>query len=419
MRTHSKERTAQDVWPRTQTMQREGAAVAAKRAFGAAAYRVAWLGAGISDADCIASNWDAIPFLKKEDLIEGARQSPPYGDRLAVPQGDIAHVFVAPGPLYMPYTAGDLDRIAASFAAALLSCGLQASDTVDQTTMYNWVIAATALDKALLKIGCGVVPGGVGQTDRHLDAICDLGINAIVAFPTFLEHLLEMAGQQGQSLPLRKAAVMGELSHPDAKARMRRDHGIDAREFYGTADVGAVAWECAEGCGMHLRDDLLVEFVDPATGLLARPVSGSPVEIVVTDLHRQAMPIIRLRTGDLIDGLETGPCACGNPAPRFSRIIGRSSEITKVKGMFVVPRLVQDVFAAQDIQRNFCLHVRRSESRQDILALAVAGPPLANIQAIKAGVESALRLKIEIEFVDELPDHGPRLVDERVIGLNT
>jgi len=406
----------QTAWGRGQSELRARAVLAARRAFDIDAYRVRWSEAGLSDAGGIASAWDTIPLLSKEELIEGALRVPPFGGRLAVPQSDIAHVFVAPGPLYMPFTGGDIDRVSASFATAMRSCGLRSSDIVDQTTMYNWVIAATALDKALRMIGCGVVPGGVGQTERHLDAICDLGISAIVAFPTFLEHLLDAARGQGRLLPLRRAVVMGELSHPEAKARMRREHGIEAREFYGTADVGAVAWECANACGMHLRDDLLVEFIDPVTGRVSAPDTGAPVEIVVTDLDRQAMPIIRLRTGDLINGLETGPCRCGNPAPRIRRIIGRSSEITKVKGMFVVPKLVQDVFAAKQIARNFRLRVHRSADHQDRLALAIAGPPLKDIGALRSGVENALRLKVEIEFVDDLPENGPRLVDERVIG---
>ena len=315
----------------------------------------------------------------------------------------------------MPFTARDLDYVARSFAKALLACGFQAGDLVDQTTMYNWVIAATVLDRALEQIGCAVLPGGIGQTERHVEVIRQLGVNAILAFPTFLEHLLEQAAQDAQPLPLTKAAVMGELSDPQAKSRMLSKYGVQAREFYGVADVGAVAWECAAGQGMHLRDDLLVEFVAPGQESLAEPSAAQPAELVVTDFHRQAMPIIRLRTGDMIDGLTHGRCSCGRGSPRFNRIVGRASEITKVKGMFVVPRLVHDVMQRDGIERPYRLVVDRVEGGQDALSLEVAGAPYADPAAFRLKVEQALRMRIDLRFVDALPEGAPRLIDRRFL----
>jgi phenylacetate-CoA ligase len=298
----------------------------------------------------------------------------------------------------------------------MASCGLAAGDLVDQTTMYSWVIAATAFDRALQMIGCAVVPGGVGQSERHLEVIRALGIEAIVAFPTFLEHLLESARAEGRPLGLKKAVVMGELSHPDTKARLRQAHGIEAREFYGVADVGAVAWECAEGAGMHLRDDLLVEFMAPGGDTAVEPAPDSPAELVVTDFHRRAMPIVRLRTGDIVDGLIRERCACGSHAPRLRRIAGRAGEITKVKGMFVVPRLVRDTFLRQGLDRAYRLVVARDTGGRDRLRLEVEGPGVADAAGLQAAVESALRMKLEMRFVEALPAGGPRLVDLRGDG---
>jgi phenylacetate-CoA ligase len=400
-------------WRQTRAAQAAAAVAAARRAHAIAAYRAEWAHAGIDAAGITEANWSRLPLLSKEALVESARRAPPWGERLGVPREALAHVFVAPGPLYMPFTAGDLDHAVGSFAKALAGCGFRAGDLVDQTTMYNWVIAATALDRAILKLGCGVVPGGIGQSERHLEVIADLGVNAILAFPTFLEHLLDEAAAAGRRLPLTKAAVMGEMRDPQAKVRIAQAHGIAVREFYGVADVGAVAWECEAGNGMHLRDDLLVEFVVPGETHTVEPAAGSPGEIVVTDFHRQAMPIIRLRTGDLIDGLVHEPCACGRTSPRFTRIVGRASEITKVKGMFVVPRQVVDVMRRDGAERPFRLLVDRHEGSRDALTLEVAGEPYPDREGFKARVESALRMQIALAFVPSLPENGPRLVDRR------
>jgi phenylacetate-CoA ligase len=399
-------------WDSCFSQQKATAVNVAQRAWGNTAYRKRWGAAGFSSCDISASNWSTLPMLTKESLLESVREAPPFGDRLGVPRADIAHIFVAPGPFYMPFTSGDMEQVVGSFAKALSACGFTHDDFVDQTTMYNWVIAATAIDLALHKIGCAVVPGGVGQSDRHIEIIQHLNINAIVAFPTFLEHLLEQASSMGLQLPLKKAAVMGELSDPKAKVRMQEKFGLTVREFYGVADVGAVAWECSQSNGMHLRDDLLVEFITPGGTEAVQPKPGSPAELVVTDLHRTAMPIIRLRTGDLIDELKTEPCPCGRSSPRFLRIVGRASEITKVKGMFVVPRLVSDVMRQQGTERPYRLVVDRIDGRDQLL-LEIVGEPIEAGEIFKGKVEQALRIKIEMSFVESLPEGSPQLIDRR------
>ena len=127
------------------------------------------------------------------------------------------------------------------------------------------------------------------------------------------------------------------------------------------------------------------------------------------------MPIIRLRTGDMIDGLTHGRCSCGRGSPRFNRIVGRASEITKVKGMFVVPRLVHDVMQRDGIERPYRLVVDRVEGGQDALSLEVAGAPYADPAAFRLKVEQALRMRIDLRFVDALPEGAPRLIDRRFL----
>ncbi len=400
-------------WSESTAVQREAALQAARRAAALPAYAEAWRHRGLEPSRIGVDDWQSLPMISKEILIDSAKQSPPFGGRLAVDVTELAHVFVAPGPLYMPFTASDLDRVAGSFAKALSACGLEKGDLVDQTTMYNWVIAATAVDRALQQIGCCVMPGGIGQTERHIEVIQALGVNAIVAFPTFLEHIVAVAAESGQALPLRKAVVMGELSRPDMKVRVREEHGLQVREFYGAADVGAIAWECEACNGMHLRDDLLVEFLAPGTDAAAIPETGSPAELVVTDFHRRAMPIIRLRTGDLVDQLMIDPCSCGRTSPRIGRIVGRASEITKVKGMFVVPRQVQDVLRRQGLECRFRLLVDRIDGGRDELTLELEGAPPARMDQLQDEVEKALRMRIGVAVVDSLPD-GPLLVDRRM-----
>jgi phenylacetate-CoA ligase len=386
------------------------AVAAANRARSLPAYHREW-----KQGEITAETWAEVPLLSKERLIEAAATSGPYGDRLGVPPSDVAWVFLAPGPIYMPYTVADMDEIAARFASTFASCGITADDVVDQTTLYNWVIAATGLGRGIERLGATAVPGGSGDTNRHIEAIAELGVTAILAFPTFLVHLLDTAAAQGRTLPLRRAVVMGEMHDPREKQRVLDVYGISVREYYGTADVGPVAAECREGAGMHLRHGVYTEFVDPETGgVVERPEPGRPAELVVTDLVRQGMPIIRLRTGDLIDDLITDACPCGDPAPRLRRIIGRTGDITKVKGMFVVPASVGEVLRRHGLDMQYQLLVSR-ESGRDTLSVHVVGTQPADWAAVYQDIEAALRMRCTYEFVDGLAEDG-LLRDLRVLA---
>ncbi|HZC02621.1 MAG TPA: phenylacetate--CoA ligase, partial [Gammaproteobacteria bacterium] len=166
---------------------------------------------------------------------------------------------------------------------------------------------------------------------------------------------------------------------------------------------------------MHLSDDHLVEVTDPTTG---QPVEdGASGELVVSDVWRQAMPIIRYRTGDLTEGLNLEACPCGRSAPRLKRIIGRASDIPRIKGMFVVPRNVQNVLDRYPELGRFQLIVERP-ARQDELTIKVAlkHPVDADAlhQRLRADFQDALRLSANVEFVavHDLPDGLP-LIDDR------
>jgi len=394
---------------------RDRAVAAAALAARIPAYVREWGGAGVDAAAFSSDDFERLPFLSKSAIMDGAAASPPFGDRLGVPREQVAMVFAAAGSIYMPFTRDDFAALAAATARALASCGLEPGDVVDQTVMYNFVIGGSLIDAGLRHLGCTVVPGGPGNTDVHLQTIMDLGVNAIVAFPSFLAHLLETAAERGLELPLRKAAISGEMREEGFKERVRREHGVTVRERYGVAEVGTVAYECAAGEGLHLSDSVLFEFVDPETGALRALDDPEPKEIVVTDVNRVAMPIIRLRTGDLVEDLIVSRCGCGSASPRIRRIVGRVGDVPRVKGMFVVPRRVEGVLRSHSIETGFQLRIERS-GNFDCLTVVVARPAggVRDAAGLQADIEGVLRMRIELLEVDALPDDAPVVDDRRV-----
>jgi phenylacetate-CoA ligase len=101
-----------------------------------------------------------------------------------------------------------------------------------------------------------------------------------------------------------------------------------------------VAAECREGKGaLHVFDDhFLPEIVDPETG---KPTDGLG-ELVLTTLTKEAMPLLRFRTGDVTRFVD-GECPCGRTHRRIARFTGRVDDMLVVRGVNVFPSEIEEV----------------------------------------------------------------------------
>jgi phenylacetate-CoA ligase len=369
----------------------------------------------------IADYFASVPFLKKEDIIADQAHNPPHGSFLAVHPDEIVRLYVSPGPIVWSFTTEGYRRYCEAFAKGVYLCGVRPSDVVDVTPNYAWVPAGTFMDEGYRLLGAAVLPGSVGMSDFHVEVMKLAKVTVIHAFTTFLAQLGEVVRQKGyeprRDLAVRLGIIGGEIRSEAARRALGEPFGdIQIREQYGTAEVGIIASECEFGGGMHLSDDHVIEVIDPTTGA---PVhDGTSGEIVVSDVWRQAMPIIRYRTGDLTEGLNPDPCPCGRTAPRMKRIVGRVSDIPRIKGMFVVPRHVQNVLERYPELGRFQLVVDRP-GHQDELKIKIALESSADQDALArrltAEIRDAIRLSALVEFVDprDLPEGAPIVEDRR------
>jgi phenylacetate-CoA ligase len=361
-----------------------------------------------------------LPLITKPDIIADQAEHPPYGDLIGLDPSEVVRAYVGPGPQTTFFTAADYDVATEHGAWAFATNGFRADDIVDVTIMYHWVIAGTLMDEGYRRIGCTVVPGGIGMVPVHIDNFKWLGVTGLFAFPTFLEELAHGATEHGvdpeRDLSLRICTIAGEMRSDALRQRMEDFWGgMAVREIYGGAEVPFIAAECEAAAGMHLNPDLIVELLHPETREPVEP--GEPGVVVATELDRVAEPMIRYWTGDIVAGLDPTPCSCGRTTPRMGRVLGRVGEIPRVKGLFLVPKQVEAALARVEGSGRFQVIIDRP-GRQDTMVLRVeheaAAPERESlVPKVVAAVKETTRLTCEVDLVEVGALGDAPLIDDR------
>jgi len=235
-------------------------------------------------------------------------------------------------------------------------------------------------------MGCTVVPASSGQSARQVLLLRDLGAEVLCCTPSYAARLGEVLVEEGIDLgELRlRAGVLGAEPWTQAmRTKIETLLGLKALDIYGLSEVigPGVACECVEAhstlpesptdgvnCTLHVNEDhFLIEVVDPATGKLLPPRTHG--ELVFTTLTREAMPVLRYRTGD-IAAVDSRPCVCGRTLIRMSRVIGRADDMLVIRGVNVYPSEVEAVLLAEPaVGPQYLLVVDRTETMPSLVVV--------------------------------------------------
>jgi phenylacetate-CoA ligase len=297
----------------------------------------------------------------------------------------------------------------------LYAGGFRPGDIVINTFLYHLVPAAHEIDEMLHLIGCTVVPTGVGNTDTQVMVARAVGATGYVGTPSFLMTILKRAEEMGVGrLPLQVAQVGAEALPESLRRQFEAEHGIFTRQGFGTADIGLIAYECAQKSGMHLVEDAIVQVCDPQTGT---PLGVGQIGEIVATVNNHTYPMIRFATGDLTV-ISDEHCPCGRTSARMLGWRGRADEVTKVRGMFIHPRQVDEVAArAKGVARAQVVVGR--EGHNDVLTLRVEFQPGVDAAAATAGLETGIRevmkLRGAVSVVPPgtIPENAKKISDER------
>ena len=358
-----------------------------------------------------------IPLLRKSDLIDKQSKLPPFAELNVSEIRDFAHIYRSPGPIY------DLDGHSKNwwrFARALHAADFGYGDIVQNCFSYHFTPAGAMFEEAAKILKCTVFPAGGENTDMQLEVMHDIGTTAYVGVPDFLKIILEKADEKKISLSkLKKAMVTGGPLFP-AVAQNFKERNIQARQCYGTADLGLIAYEAAEGEGMVIDEDVILEIVKPGTG---KPVKDGDVgEVVVTVLNNYELPIIRFATGDLSATME-GKSITGRTNKRIKGWMGRADQTTKVRGMFVQPSQVNKILENLKIDNVARMIISRSNDKDELLLKVESNlSNQAEIESIKQTISDEIKTVLnlrgnsEIVPVNSLPNDGKVIDDIRNFG---
>ena len=351
----------------------------------------------------------AIPLTRKSDIAKRQSELPPLGGYAAAPMDSFYNVFASPGGIFEPGAARD-DYW--NFARGLYAAGIRAGDLIHNTFSYHFTPAGLMVDSAARALGCPVFPGGVGQTELQVQVMARLKPRAYCGTPSFLKIILDKAAEVKISVDTLSLGLVGGEALPGSLRTELSDSGVDVVQFYGTADLGMVAYESSAKEGMILEEKVIVEIVRPGTG---EPVAEGEVgEIVVTTLSPE-YPLIRFATGDL-SAFMSGNSPCGRTNRRIKGWMGRADQTAKVRGMFVHPSQVASVVSRHDELLRARLVIGRVDN-QDVMTLKceIENHQESIEQLIEQSVREICKLRADIELcpAGALPNDGVVIEDAR------
>src|ERR1051326_68468 len=316
------------------------------------------------------------PFTLKSDF----RENYPL-DMCAVPRDRLARIHASSGttgkPTIVGYTKHDLQLWDALVARCLFVAGGRSGDLIHNAYGYGLFTGGLGLHGGAEKLGCAVVPASGGQTERQIQLICDLKPRIICCTPSYmlvLAEALEHAGVNPRETSLEIGMHGAEPWSDELQSEIERRFTIAALDLYGLSEVlgPGVAQERADARGALTvwEDAFLPEIVDPETGDVLP--DGSEGELVFTSLSKEAVPIIRYRTGDL--SRLSAPVG-DVPMRRMDRIKGRSDDMLIVRGVNIFPRQIEELIVSEPgLSAHYRIDVHRDGGMDSLTVTCEAAP---------------------------------------------
>ncbi len=348
-----------------------------------------------------------IPTTSKEDLQRF------NDDFICVPKHKIIDYSTTSGTLGQPVsfalTDTDLERLAYNEAISFACAGVKSEDIIQlMTTMDRRFMAGLAYFLGARKLGAAIIRVGAGVPELQWDSILKFKPTYLIAVPSFLIKLIDHAKRH--KIPLNDSGIKGvicigepirnsDFSLNTLGAAIQKDWNIDLFSTYASTEMSTAFTECeAQQGGHHHPELIIVELLDAHN----QPVADGQVgELTITTLGVEAMPLLRFKTGDMLQA-HPSKCSCGRTTVRLGPVVGRKQQMIKYKGTTLYPQAVINVLASFEAIEAFVIEISSSDLETDELLLHIAAqtPTDTFKQEIQDHLKAKLRVIPTIEFCD-------------------
>ncbi len=372
----------------------------------------------------IPADWERLedlPFTVKEDL----REHYPLG-LVTVPHDELRRIHASSGsrgkPTVVAYNQHDLNMWSQVMAYCMTMAGVQPGMIVHNAYGYGLFTGGLGFHQGAERIGALTIPVSGGVTARQALLLRDLQGQVLCSTPSYALHIaqaLREAGLGPDDLDLQIGLFGAEPWTDAMRTQLEAELGLKALNLYGLSEIvgPGVAAECPEARdGLHVMEDhFLVEVVDPKTG--APLPDGTDGELVFTTLTKEAMPLLRYRTGD-IASLNREPCVCGRPFARMSPVRGRHDDMLIIRGVNLYPSQIEEALLhVHGVSPHYQLVVDRP-GQLDELTLHCEGKG-ANLAArVKHAIREQVGVTVRVQLrpMGEIPrseGKAVRVIDRR------
>jgi phenylacetate-CoA ligase len=323
-----------------------------------------------------------LPFTTKSELAEDQRNSPPFGTNLTYPLSHYVRVHQTSGttgtPLRVLDTAESWEWWAELWQYVYRAAQVTAGDRVFFCFGFGPFIGFWSAFEGARKLGALAISGGGQSTGERLRAMRDLGATVMVSTPTYALRVAEVARAEAfdlGSLQIRATIHAGEpgASIPETRARIEAAFAARCFDHTGASEVGATGFSCDARDSVHLiESEFIAEVVDPASGRAVQ--EGSEGELVLTNLGRWGMPVVRYRTGDRVRAVR-GRCSCGRTFLRLmGGIVGRVDDMITIRGVNVFPSALEGIIRRFAEVEEFAIEVFTDRGMDEVRVLVEVRP---------------------------------------------
>jgi phenylacetate-CoA ligase len=241
--------------------------------------------------------------------------------------------------------------------------------------------------------------GGMDSLQR-LATLREYEATTLLCTPTYAVHLAKVAEQHDLREALaavRHVICTGEpgASIPTVRRQIQMGWGARCHDHAGLSEVGPFGYPCDVAGGLHLREDeFIAEILDPGSG--EEVADGATGELVVTALGRTGFPVVRYRTGDIVER-RPEPCPAGHPGRWLPQgILGRSDDMVVIRGMNVFPSAVEEILREFDGVGEFRITFYTEPSAMDEVKVEVELARPSEARAIQGRLRHGLGLRVRI-----------------------